>query len=69
MAYVIPFVLLADPRFGLGVLLPILTLPYALGVSQVVLTETSGEALNPALERVGKLLAAYAVLFAVGLAV
>ena len=69
MAYMIPFVLLADPRFGLGVLLPILTLPYALGVSQVVLTETSGEALNPALERVGKLLASYAVLFAVGLAV
>jgi 1,4-dihydroxy-2-naphthoate octaprenyltransferase len=69
MAYVIPFVLLADPRFGFGVLLPVLTFPYAVGVSQVVLTETSGEALNPALERVGKLLAGYAVLFAGGLAV
>jgi 1,4-dihydroxy-2-naphthoate octaprenyltransferase len=69
MAYVIPVVLLADPRFGLGVVLPLFTLPYALGVSKVVLTETSGEALNPALEAVGKLLAGYAVLFALGVVV
>ncbi|PSP75956.1 1,4-dihydroxy-2-naphthoate polyprenyltransferase [Halobacteriales archaeon QS_3_64_16] len=69
MAYVIPVVLLADPRFGIGVLFPTVTLPYAIGVSRTVLTETSGEALNPALERVGKLLAGYAVLFSVGLAV
>jgi len=34
-----------------------------------VLTETAGEALNPALEATGKLLAAYAVAFAVGLGV
>jgi len=34
-----------------------------------VLTETAGDALNPALESTGKLLAAYAVAFAVGLAV
>ena len=68
MAYVIPFALLADARFGLGVLLPIVTLPYAIGVSRTVLTESSGEALNPALERVGKLLAGYAVSFALGLA-
>ena len=68
MAYVIPFALLADARFGLGVLLPIVTLPYAIGVSRTVLTESSGEALNPALERVGKLLAGYAVSLALGLA-
>ena len=68
MAYVIPFVLLADARFGLEALLPIVTLPYVIGVSRTVLTESSGEALNPALERVGKLLAGYAVSFALGLA-
>jgi len=34
-----------------------------------VLTETAGDALNPACESTGKLLAAYAVAFAVGLAV
>ena len=33
-----------------------------------MLTETAGEVLNPTLERTGRLLAGYAVLFAVGLA-
>jgi 1,4-dihydroxy-2-naphthoate polyprenyltransferase len=69
MAYVIPFVFLADPRFGIAVCLPVLTLPYAISVTRTVLTHKSGEALNPALERVGKLLAGYSVLFAIGLAV
>jgi 1,4-dihydroxy-2-naphthoate octaprenyltransferase len=31
-----------------------------------VLTRTDGEALNPALERTGQLLAVYSVLFSVG---
>jgi 1,4-dihydroxy-2-naphthoate octaprenyltransferase len=69
MAYVIPVVFLLDPRFGSEILLPLLTLPLAIGVSRTVLTETSGEALNPALERVGKVLAGYALLFAAGLAI
>jgi 1,4-dihydroxy-2-naphthoate octaprenyltransferase len=53
---------------GPAVLLPLLSLPYAAVVTRTVLTETSGAALNPALERTGKLLAAYAALFALGLA-
>ncbi|MFB6155164.1 MAG: 1,4-dihydroxy-2-naphthoate polyprenyltransferase [Haloferacaceae archaeon] len=51
------------------VLLPFLSLPYAALVTRTVITETAGEVLNPALEQTGKLLAAFAVLFAVGLAV
>ncbi|PAU84767.1 1,4-dihydroxy-2-naphthoate polyprenyltransferase [Halorubrum salipaludis] len=54
---------------GPAVLLPLVTLPLAAGVTRTVLTETAGDALNPALESTGKLLAAYAVAFAVGLAV
>ncbi|WP_459822775.1 1,4-dihydroxy-2-naphthoate polyprenyltransferase [Halorubrum luteum] len=55
--------------YGAAVLLPLLTLPLAATVTRTVLTETSGAALNPALESTGKLLAAYAALFAAGLAV
>ncbi|ELZ39988.1 1,4-dihydroxy-2-naphthoate octaprenyltransferase [Halorubrum californiense DSM 19288] len=68
VAYLVPlwFVARGD---GLATLLPLVTLPLAAAVARTVLTETSGEALNPALESTGKLLAAYAVAFAVGLAV
>ncbi|ELZ47068.1 1,4-dihydroxy-2-naphthoate octaprenyltransferase [Halorubrum coriense DSM 10284] len=67
VAYLVPvwFVARGD---GLATLLPLVTLPLAAAVARTVLTETSGEALNPALESTGKLLAAYAVAFAVGLA-
>ena len=44
------------------------TLPYAARIARTVLTRTDGAALNPALEQVGKLLAAHSVLFALGLA-
>ena len=54
---------------GLAALLPLVTLPLAASVARTVLTETAGDALNPALESTGKLLAAYAVAFAVGLGV
>ncbi|UIO99172.1 1,4-dihydroxy-2-naphthoate polyprenyltransferase [Halobaculum sp. CBA1158] len=67
MAYAIPPVFFAstgDPT----VLLPLLTLPLAVPLTRTVLTETAGDALNPALERCGKLHAAFAALFAVGLA-
>jgi 1,4-dihydroxy-2-naphthoate octaprenyltransferase len=63
------------PVFPLGlgyspaVLLALLSAPLAVQVSRVVLARTDGEALNPALERTGQLLALYAVLFAIGLAV
>ncbi len=49
------------------VLLPVVTLPYALSVARTVWTQTEGDALNPALEQTGKLLFAYAVTFAAGL--
>ncbi|SFG15706.1 1,4-dihydroxy-2-naphthoate prenyltransferase [Halopelagius inordinatus] len=69
LAYLVPLWFVARPDYGVSVLLPLLTLPYAASVARTVRTETSGEALNPALERTGKLLALYAALFAVGLAV
>jgi 1,4-dihydroxy-2-naphthoate octaprenyltransferase len=68
LAYAVPFWFVATGH-GLAVLLPLATLPLAVGVGKTVLTETAGEALNPALEATGKLLAAYAVAFAVGLGV
>ncbi|ELZ50989.1 1,4-dihydroxy-2-naphthoate octaprenyltransferase [Halorubrum distributum JCM 9100] len=68
VAYLAPLWFVARGE-GLATLLPLVTLPLAAVVARTVLTETSGEALNPALESTGKLLAAYAAAFAVGLAV
>lgn len=68
LAYLTPLWFFAE-GYGLAALLPLATLPLAAGVARTVLTETAGDALNPALESTGKLLAAYAVAFAVGLAV
>jgi 1,4-dihydroxy-2-naphthoate octaprenyltransferase len=68
MAYVIPILFLLD-GYSPGVLLPWLTAPLAVIVGRTVWTWTDGEALNPALERTGKLLFAHSVLFAIGLAV
>jgi 1,4-dihydroxy-2-naphthoate octaprenyltransferase len=69
LAYLVPPALLVTRGFGPAVLLPVLTLPYAALVARTVVTESTGRALNPALERTGKLLAGYAVLFAAGLAI
>jgi 1,4-dihydroxy-2-naphthoate octaprenyltransferase len=68
LAYLVPFWFLTRDH-GLLVLLPLLTLPLAVRVARTVLTRTDGAALNPALERTGRLLAVYAALFAAGLAV
>ena len=68
MAYVIPVIFWLT-GYGPLVLAPLLTMPYAASVASTVLTRTDGDALNPALERVGKLLAAHSLLFALGLAV
>ncbi|WP_255170806.1 1,4-dihydroxy-2-naphthoate polyprenyltransferase [Natrononativus amylolyticus] len=54
---------------GPAVLLPLLSLPYAALIARTVWTRTDGAALNPALEQTGKLLALFAVLFALGLVV
>ena len=68
LAYLVPpwFVLTG---YGLPVLLPLLSFPLAASLSRTVLTETGGDALNPVLERTGKLLALYAILFSIGLVV
>ncbi|MBP1986668.1 1,4-dihydroxy-2-naphthoate polyprenyltransferase [Halolamina salifodinae] len=66
LAYAVPLWLFLG-EFGPAILLPLLSLPFAAVVARTVLTETSGEALNPALERTGQLLALYAVLFTAGL--
>ncbi len=69
LAYLVPIWLWLATPFSVTVLLPLLTLPIAARVSETVRTETSGEALNPALETTGKLLAGYSLLFGVGLAI
>ena len=66
LAYLTPVWFAATGRGAAA--LPLVTLPLAAAVTRTVLTETSGEALNPALESTGRLLAAYAAAFAVGLA-
>jgi 1,4-dihydroxy-2-naphthoate octaprenyltransferase len=69
LAYTVPAVFAADPRFGAPALAPLLTLPLAVRVGRTVLTRTDAGALDPALERTGRLLFAHSALFAVGLAV
>ncbi|AGB37473.1 1,4-dihydroxy-2-naphthoate polyprenyltransferase [Natronococcus occultus] len=67
LAYLTPLWFWLGEGFGPAVLLPVVTLPYAAPIARTILTRTDGEALNPALEQTGKLLALYAVLFAGGL--
>jgi 1,4-dihydroxy-2-naphthoate octaprenyltransferase len=68
LAYVVPVGLSVTPAFGPAVLLALATLPLAAAIARPVLTRTGGEALNPALERTGQLLAVHSVLFAIGIA-
>jgi len=68
MAYVVP-VVFAVTGYGLATLAPLVTLPLAVLLARTVLTETSGTALNPALETTGQLLFVHSLLFAAGLAV
>ena len=69
VAYLVPVWLWLATAFSVSVLLPLVTLPVAIRVAETIRTETSGAALNPALETTGKLLAGYALLFGVGLAI
>ncbi|WP_254278694.1 1,4-dihydroxy-2-naphthoate polyprenyltransferase [Haloarcula marina] len=68
MAYVVPVLFALDPAYSPWALAPWLTLPLAGQTTRTVFTRTDGEALNPTLERVGKLLFAHSLLFAAGLA-
>lgn len=67
MAYVVPIVFWLDGYHPL-VLLPLLTAPIAFGLGGTIWRRTDGEALNPALERTGKLLFVHSICFAIGLA-
>jgi 1,4-dihydroxy-2-naphthoate octaprenyltransferase len=67
LGYLSPLALWLGYGFSPLVLLPLASLPLAVPVAKTVLTRTDGEALNPALERTGQLLAAHSLLFAVGL--
>ena len=69
VAYLVPVWLWLATELSMTVLLPLVTLPVAIRVAETIRTETSGAALNPALETTGKLLAGYALLFGVGLAI
>ena len=68
LAYLVPVWLWLVEGLSPTVLLPLLTVPIAVVVTRTVWTDTSGAALNPALETTGKLLAAYSLLFGLGLA-
>ncbi|MFB6353367.1 MAG: 1,4-dihydroxy-2-naphthoate polyprenyltransferase [Halobacteriales archaeon] len=68
LAYVVPVWFWLGEGFDAAVLLPLLTLPYAARITRTLLSRTDGAALNPALEHTGRLTAAFAGLFAVGLA-
>ncbi|WP_123534173.1 1,4-dihydroxy-2-naphthoate polyprenyltransferase [Halosimplex salinum] len=68
MAYVVPVLFALDPDYGRWALAPLASLPLAASVSKTVLERTDGEALNPALERVGQTLFLHSLLFAAGLA-
>ncbi|MHB9286301.1 1,4-dihydroxy-2-naphthoate polyprenyltransferase [Halobacteriales archaeon Cl-PHB] len=69
LAYVVPLVLWLAFGYPVWVLLPLATLPLAVDVSRTVTTRRDGEALNPALERTGQLLALHSLLFTAGLVV
>jgi 1,4-dihydroxy-2-naphthoate octaprenyltransferase len=68
LAYAVPPVFWLR-GYGPLALAPLATLPLAGLVARTVLSRTGGKALNPALERTGQVLALYAALFALGLAV
>ncbi len=66
-SYAVPVALAATGRTGVTVLLPLITLPWAIVLFQRVRTR-DGAALNPVLEGTAKLLLVFGVLLAVGLA-
>ncbi len=67
LAYAVPVVLLATGVMGAWVLLPLLTLPLAVGAVRTIAGGMAGRELNPMLARSGKLQLFYGVLFAAGL--
>ena len=68
LAYAAPLVCWLGLGYSPAVTLAYLSVPLAASVGRTVLSETDGDALNPALERTGQLLALYAVGLVAGLA-
>lgn len=68
MAYAVPPILVAIDAVQIHGLLPLLTLPYGGQLTRTIWQYTDGAHLNPALEQAGRLLAAFAILFALGVA-
>ncbi|MFB6112991.1 MAG: 1,4-dihydroxy-2-naphthoate polyprenyltransferase [Halodesulfurarchaeum sp.] len=66
LAYLSPVWFYFRPEYGPAVLIPFLSLPFAVLVTRRVLTERDTAGLNPALERTGQLTFIFAVLFAIG---
>jgi 1,4-dihydroxy-2-naphthoate octaprenyltransferase len=69
LAYAVPAWFALRPGFSLAALLPWISFPLGALVARTVLTDRSEAALNTALERTGPLVAVFALLFGVGLAV
>ncbi|MFB6086788.1 MAG: 1,4-dihydroxy-2-naphthoate polyprenyltransferase [Halodesulfurarchaeum sp.] len=69
LAYAVPVWFYATQDVGPAVFLPFLSLPLAVSATRKVLTGRETAELNPALERTGQLVAAFGVLFAIGLVV
>ncbi len=67
LSYLVPAWFWLARGYSPAVLSPLLTIPYSAAIARTVVTDSSGEALNPALEQTGKLLAGHSVLFALGL--
>lgn len=68
LAYVVPVALWAWAGFGLSVLLPLLTIPFAVSLSRDLARASDREALIPMTPRQGRLLLAHSALFGLGLA-
>ena len=68
LAYAAPLACWLGLGYSPAVTLAYLSVPLAASVGRTVLSETGGDALNPALERTGQLLALYAVGLVAGLA-
>ncbi len=68
LAYLVPIAAYSSGRFGLPVLLPLLTLPYAALVLWRVARTRNREAMIPLTPQAGQLLLAFSALFALGMA-
>jgi 1,4-dihydroxy-2-naphthoate polyprenyltransferase len=66
LAYAVPVLQVMAGGRGLSLLLPLLSLPFAIRVLRIMERSTDGEALNAALGGTGQLLAVYGLLYSIG---